>query len=93
LDQTTDLAPLDVAALRAAIRAEYAAVAERPEQGFHFHTGYRLAAILGYEEEWIAALPASAVESMAGTGNPFALGTLLTGERVSIAVRARALMR
>jgi arsenite methyltransferase len=82
LDQVTERTPLDVAALRAAIRAEYAAVAERPEQGFHFHTGYRLAAILGYEQEWIAALPASAVESMAGTGNPFALGALLPGERV-----------
>jgi arsenite methyltransferase len=82
LDRTTELAPLDVAALRDVIRAEYAAVAERPEQGFHFHTGYRLAAILGYEQEWIAALPAPAVESMAGTGNPFALGALLPGERV-----------
>jgi arsenite methyltransferase len=74
--------PVDVESLRAAIRAEYAAVAEHPEQGFHFHTGAHLAAILGYPEEWIAALPASAVESMAGTGNPFALGELQPGERV-----------
>lgn len=73
---------VDVESLRAAIRAEYAAVAEHPEQGFHFHTGARLAAILGYPEPLIAALPPSAVESMAGTGNPFALGELLPGERV-----------
>lgn len=73
---------LDIDALRAAIRAEYAAVADNPERGFHFHTGYRLAAILGYPQEWIAALPASAVESMAGTGNPFALGELRPGDRV-----------
>jgi arsenite methyltransferase len=75
-------APVDIASLRAAIRAEYAAVAEHPDQGFHFHTGARLAAILGYPEESIAALPPSAVESMAGTGNPFALGELQSGERV-----------
>ena len=75
-------ATVDVESLRAAIRAEYAAVAEHPEQGFHFHTGVRLAAILGYPEAWIATLPPSAVESMAGTGNPFALGELLPGEWV-----------
>jgi SAM-dependent methyltransferase len=73
---------VDLTGLRAAIRAEYAAVAEHPEQGFHFHTGARLAAILGYPQEWVEALPASAVESMAGTGNPFALGRLQPGERI-----------
>ena len=74
--------PVDIDSLRAAIRAEYAAVAEHPTQGFHFHTGARLAAILGYPEEWIAALPPTVVESMAGTGNPFAFGELRAGERV-----------
>jgi arsenite methyltransferase len=74
--------PVDIESLRAAIRAEYAAVAAYPDQGFHFHTGARLAAILGYPEEWIAALPPRAVKSMAGTGNPFALGELQPGERV-----------
>ncbi len=74
--------PVDVDSLRAAIRAEYAAVAEHPDQGFHFHTGARLAAILGYPEEWLAELPAGAVESMAGTGNPFALGELQPGDHI-----------
>jgi arsenite methyltransferase len=73
---------VDIETLRTAIRAEYAAVAEHPDQGFHFHTGAHLAAILGYPEEWIAALPPGSVESMAGTGNPFALGELQPGERV-----------
>lgn len=76
------IAPVDIETLRTAIRAEYAAVAEHPDQGFHFHTGAHLAAILGYHEEWIGALPPGAVESMAGTGNPFALGELQPGERV-----------
>lgn len=75
-------ATVDIESLRVAIRAEYAAVAKHPDQGFHFHTGARLAAILGYPEPWIADLPPGAVESMAGTGNPFALGQLLPGERV-----------
>lgn len=73
---------VDVEELRHAIRAEYAAVAAEPERGFHFHTGFRLAAILGYPEAWIAALPPGAVVSMAGTGNPLALGELHPGERV-----------
>ena len=73
---------LDLEALRASIRAEYAAVANEPERGFHFHTGYRLAAILGYPQAWIERLPVGAVVSMAGTGNPFALGPLEPGEHV-----------
>ena len=77
-----DTRSVDVESLRAAIRAEYAVVAEHPTQGFHFHTGARLAAILGYPEAVIAALPPTVVESMAGTGNPFALGELRPGERV-----------
>jgi arsenite methyltransferase len=73
---------VDLEALRASIRAEYAAVAAEPDRGFHFHTGYRLAAILGYPEEWIEHLPRGAVVSMAGTGNPFALGPIDAGEHV-----------
>jgi len=73
---------VDVDALRASIRAEYAAVASEPERGFHFHTGYRLAAMLGYPARWIESLPPGAVASMAGTGNPFALGEIVAGERV-----------
>jgi SAM-dependent methyltransferase len=80
----TDLSTprVDLESLRAAVRAEDAEVAEHPDRGFHFHTGVPLAAILGYPEEWIAALPPRAVESMAGTGNPFALGEVRRGERV-----------
>ena len=68
--------------LRESIREEYSAVADDPERGFHFHTGRRLARILGYRDEWIDALPDGALESMAGTGNPFSLGELRPGERV-----------
>lgn len=77
-----DPAAIDVEGLRASIRAEYAAVASEPDRGFHFHTGYRLAAILGYPQDWIEALPGGAVVSMAGTGNPFALGEIRSGDHV-----------
>ena len=73
---------LNVDQLRASIREEYSAVADDPGRGFHFHTGRKLAKILGYPGEWIDALPASAVESMAGTGNPFSLGEIKPGETV-----------
>jgi SAM-dependent methyltransferase len=73
---------LNVEELRASIREEYSAVANDPERGFHFHTGRKLASILGYREEWLDMLPSSAIESMAGTGNPFSLGELKPGEYV-----------
>ncbi len=73
---------LNVDELRSCIRDEYSAVANDPQRGFHFHTGRKLAKILGYRDEWIEALPIGAVESMAGTGNPFGLGELKPGENV-----------
>lgn len=73
---------LDVEELRSAIREEYALVANEPERGFHFHTGRRLASILGYDEEWLSAVPEGTVASFAGTGNPFSIGRLASGERV-----------
>jgi SAM-dependent methyltransferase len=82
MTETLEPPAVDIEALRASIRAEYAAVASEPDRGFHFHTGYRLAAILGYPQEWIESLPRGAVVSMAGTGNPFALGDIRPGERV-----------
>lgn len=82
MTENLGLPAVDIEALRASIRAEYAAVASEPDRGFHFHTGYRLAAILGYPQEWIELLPPAAAASMAGTGNPFALGDIRPGDRV-----------
>jgi SAM-dependent methyltransferase len=73
---------LDVDALRSAIREEYEIVALDPGRGFHFHTGRTLAAIVGYEDEWLAGIPETAIESFAGTGNPFSLGGIEPGEWV-----------
>jgi hypothetical protein len=73
---------LDVDHLRDAIRDEYSQVATNPEQDFHFHTGRRLAGILGYDERWLEGVPEESIASFAGTGNPFSLGALHEGERV-----------
>jgi len=73
---------LDRERLRAAIREEYALVAQEPERGFHFHTGRPLARMLGYADEWLAGIPQGFIESFAGTGNPFSLRVLHPGERV-----------
>ena len=76
--------PVDVDSdvLRNAIKDEYKEVAEHPDKGFHFHTGRRLTTIVGYRDEWFDGVSELAIESFAGTGNPFAMGELATGEKV-----------
>ncbi|MCP4035968.1 MAG: methyltransferase domain-containing protein [bacterium] len=68
--------------LREAIQREYEQVARNPDQGFHFHTGRALARIVGYQDAWLEGIPETAIESFAGTGNPFAMGLMKPGERV-----------
>src|SRR3989442_9723348 len=68
--------------LRCEIRKEYAEVATDPHRGFHFHTGRPLARLLGYEDAWLEAVPERSIESFAGTGNPFAAGSIAPGESV-----------
>jgi SAM-dependent methyltransferase len=75
-------ARVDRARLRAGIVAKYTEVAREPERGFHFHTGRPLARMLGYPDADVDRLPPRTVESFAGTGNPFSLGRLMTGETV-----------
>lgn len=68
--------------LRNAIRAEYEVVACSPERGFHFHTGRKLTHVLGYADEWLEGIPETAIESFAGTGNPFRVRHIQRGEQV-----------
>lgn len=83
-DRTPDGAapPVDVDALRDAVREKYRAVAQEPDGTYHFHTGRPLARRLGYPPETLDALPDAAVESFAGVGNPFSLRHTQAGERV-----------
>src|SRR3954466_9893642 len=73
---------VDRDALRDEVRAKYRDVAERPDAEHHFHTGRRLASVLGYDAQVVARMPDRAVESFAGVGNPFSIRALLPGERV-----------
>jgi 2-polyprenyl-3-methyl-5-hydroxy-6-metoxy-1,4-benzoquinol methylase len=68
--------------LRYEVRKEYDEVATCPAKGFHFHTGRPLAKLLGYEDTWLEGLPESAIESMAGTGNPFQIAPIEEGAHV-----------
>jgi SAM-dependent methyltransferase len=73
---------VDPLALREEVKKKYREVAVKPDGEYHFHTGRRLAARLGYDATVIDAMPDAAVESFAGVANPFALRPLEAGERV-----------
>ena len=68
--------------LRQAIQEEYATVAGEPDLGFHFHVGRTQARICGYDDALLDGVPQTALESFAGTGNPFSLGAIRPGENV-----------
>ena len=68
--------------IRKSVQDEYASVALEPERGFHFHIGRKLLNMMDYENEWLEGLPESAIESFAGTGNPFSLGEIKPGDHV-----------
>lgn len=65
-----------------AVRTMYTAVAREPEAAFHFPVGRAACALVGYPVEILDALPASAVESFAGVGYPFAANVIDPGDTV-----------
>jgi SAM-dependent methyltransferase len=75
-------ANVDPERLRLMVSEKYTDVALHPEEGFHFHNGRPLAMMLGYDQTEVDALPRATVDSFAGTGNPFSMGELRTGEAV-----------
>jgi arsenite methyltransferase len=77
-----NLSAVDIDQLRDNVKSKYSDVATNPEEGFHFHTGRPLAAMLAYTADDLDGLPESAIESFAGTGNPFSQGWLKAGEAV-----------
>ena len=85
MDETTVVSadtPVDGEKLREEVSIKYRAVAVDPHGDYHFHTGRKLAARLGYDSKIVDALPDAAVESFAGVANPFSLRNLSKGERV-----------
>jgi arsenite methyltransferase len=73
---------VDAEALRAEVRTKYREVAIDPGGAFHFHTGRRLAELLGYDRGLVDQLPDRAVESFAGVADPFSPRLIVPGERV-----------
>ena len=65
-----------------AVQAMYAEVAACPEKVFHFPTGRAACIQVGYPAAQLDAIPATAVESFAGVGYPFAADVLRPGDRV-----------
>ena len=65
-----------------AVQAMYTDVAARPDKVFHFPTGRKACLFVGYPEAQLDAIPATAVESFAGVGYPFAAGILHPGHVV-----------
>lgn len=65
-----------------AVRDMYTHVALEPERVFHFPTGRGACLFVGYPEEWLDKLPASAVESFAGVGFPFRADVIHPGDHV-----------
>lgn len=60
----------------------YQEVAAHPEQEFHFYHGRQAAEMFGYQVAWLGGVPAGAVASFAGVGNPHLRSGLQPGETV-----------
>ena len=78
---TTELL-VDAVELREEVKSKYREVALEPHGDYHFHTGRRLAAKLGYDDAVVDPMPDAAVESFAGMANPLSLRPVQRGERV-----------
>ena len=73
---------LDVDRLEHEVKGVYRAVAETPDEEYHFEMGRVLAERLGYPEADLDRVPAAAVESFAGVGYHFDLADLQEGDDV-----------
>lgn len=65
-----------------AVQEMYEDVASCPTKQFHFPTGRSSCLHLGYPEEELDAIPATAVESFAGVGYPFLADIIKKGDTV-----------
>ncbi len=72
----------DVDAIRAQVRGRFASVAANPASETRFEIGGASALKLGYDARLLGSVPAPAVESFAGVGNPLGLAPLRAGMTV-----------
>ena len=73
---------LDTAGLEREVKGVYRAVAEAPDEEYHFEMGRTLAERLGYPDADLDQVPAGAVESFAGVGYHFDLADVQAGDDV-----------
>jgi len=65
-----------------AVEQMYTDVATQPERTFHFPTGRLACLFVGYPAEMLDRIPATATESFAGVGYPFAADAIREGDSV-----------
>lgn len=65
-----------------AVKEMYEEVAATPDKGFHFPTGRNSCRFLGYPEDLLNSIPATAIESFAGVGYPFHADLIRRGHTV-----------
>ncbi len=75
-------APSLEAKLKDEVLRMYQEVAEHPEQDYHFYHGRQAAEMFGYAPEALDRVPAAALGSFAGVGNPHSRAALGPGEDV-----------
>lgn len=68
--------------IREAVVDMYTAVASSPRAHFHFPVGEAGCRVAEYPEEFTKDLPAAAIESFAGVGNPFRANVIREGDKV-----------
>lgn len=79
---STTTKQLDTNQVFNAVREMYEDVATHPEKEFHFPTGRRSCLELGYPEEELDQIPATAVDSFAGVGYPFLAEVIKPGNKI-----------
>lgn len=78
----TSTVDLDEQQVKEAVKEMYEEVAACPNKEFHFPTGRISCLNLGYPEDELDAIPASAVEPFAGVGYPFLADVIRPGDTV-----------
>jgi arsenite methyltransferase len=82
VNKSQSISNISGATLWQAIKKEYENVAVNPNKGYHFHTGREAASRIGYDKKLYDNVPENNIASFAGTGNPFNLGPINSGDIV-----------
>jgi SAM-dependent methyltransferase len=76
------LTPERAAQLKVAVKEKYRGVSRAAHGQFPYPVGRESLDRLGYDAEWITAVPNEIVERFVGVGNPFGVQRVRRGERV-----------